>query len=1285
MVGMRRESLLAVMCALVLGALGAAWAAEAPVDLAQACARRRVGNTITLPAGTFHGGVTLPSGVSLRGAGYAQTIIDASSVEIGVLVDGGKGARVSDLTVRGARSTGVQLKNAAGVVVSRVVTTAGIIGVSVSGCHDARVENVVSAHNRYGITVNGGQDNVVVNCTVADNVTLGISLSSGLRPITFNNCLSNNTIGIYLGRETTGARVDYNLYFGIGIGKVDGQGGRGMLGPWQALTLLDAHSVQLQVTFRNAAANDYHPVSVLDWALNRATTGDWGTNRLGKIVAPTTDIDGANRIGRPDLGAWETQMTPPRPPDGTLTISADDGIKSAGIFTKDGTEVYYLFQNMPLAKGTYPFWFPARDFQAHVIPAGPYEVRVAESALDWEYLGMVGDTGTEDTMATTAPVNANKLTFDSHGNVVVTCDAWAEDHINMRCYDIATGKVRWGFTSNADVRGVTSGADGMLYALRVMDKERRFSRVDPVTGKVALLPAWGKAEYQLTNDTQPYGLAELDGKLYCADTQAGKVYVGPLEHPDFTVLTAIPSPASVTADRTTHLVWLTSAEKHVVALKPDGTIAAEVTPVAMPAGLAARDGKLAVADRTTNRVYLYDATNPKELKLLATFGQAGGRFGAFAPDRFTFNEQGSTFNLAKPELALGRNGELAVGDGNRLLVFDKTGKSLWSTFGVFGGCFVRSYVNPARRYDGNWSMLLDGANKRWSPEAFWDMSAIPGGVFIGEFPLGGKVFGVFSVTTKAATSPGFVWAQREGYRFVPVLAVWSDQANNRFLMRKDTNHDGKLDEADGTTRFDTDPYNYELFYNQNYLLQHGDILTLGEHGYLAGCLHCAGLDTDGVPIYKYADRTGIPFPPAVVSPYTLQLEAGNHPLRGAAPVGDGEVIGDLLYGSSPYGTGIGVGVTDVARFKANGQMRWLHSLGNRKGLQGCDTAGPITVTGVATTAEVIAMNVDGLGLGSIGLPPAAHYTGFWYDNPYRSVEIYAGPDGHLYVLAVDDVYGCCHWWRVNWEGRLKTVTQPVTLSDAAAKVLAALPVQQPMKTLAIVPPTTVSIPRLAAPLPIDGDPAKWRKTGVSPNIIITPETAGAGITGPLDATVLIRMAYQGKDLYMQALYFDDVVNLSQPSIRYYSQECLEMCLNGFMTGFKFDFTHVSDKGDVVMRGRWLRNDLGWEVPQNVIPHVIKVLDNARDIPERELIEGVYGIDMSKEHVIVMEMKIPMDGTAYKGAETDAIPLKSGQTFWIGFLVDDNDEIGADVQHYMGWPATYGTFSEKEVGAIATLQ
>src|SRR4051794_14105813 len=50
-------------------------------SLADAIAGAQPGDTIVLPTGTFEGGIMLPPRVSLRGAGYRKTIVDARKAE----------------------------------------------------------------------------------------------------------------------------------------------------------------------------------------------------------------------------------------------------------------------------------------------------------------------------------------------------------------------------------------------------------------------------------------------------------------------------------------------------------------------------------------------------------------------------------------------------------------------------------------------------------------------------------------------------------------------------------------------------------------------------------------------------------------------------------------------------------------------------------------------------------------------------------------------------------------------------------------------------------------------------------------------------------------------------------------------------------------------------------------------------------------------------------------------------------------------------------------------------
>jgi hypothetical protein len=148
---------------------------------------------------------------------------------------------------------------------------------------------------------------------------------------------------------------------------------------------------------------------------------------------------------------------------------------------------------------------------------------------------------------------------------------------------------------------------------------------------------------------------------------------------------------------------------------------------------------------------------------------------------------------------------------------------------------------------------------------------------------------------------------------------------------------------------------------------------------------------------------------------------------------------------------------------------------------------------------------------------------------------------------------------------------------------------------------------------------------------------------------------------------------------------MEMAINGFMQGFKFNVAITADQGPVVFRNRFgVKADRLYTNER--VPRSIRVLDGAGDVKERLLIEAVYGVDLAKSKVIVTEFKLPL--TPQIGLEGDPALIKTvgpGGTFWIGFSINDNDVPGGDVQKFLAWPATYGPFNPKESGALATFE
>ena len=204
-------------------------------------------------------------------------------------------------------------------------------------------------------------------------------------------------------------------------------------------------------------------------------------------------------------------------------------------------------------------------------------------------------------------------------------------------------------------------------------------------------------------------------------------------------------------------------------------------------------------------------------------------------------------------------------------------------------------------------------------------------------------------------------------------------------------------------------------------------------------------------------------------------------------------------------------------------------------------------------------------------------------------------------------------------------------------------------------------------------------------MIVTPETAAGAIDGPQDVSAVIRLAYRGTDLYLQFLTFDDAPSFHQPTERHYKQDGVEFCINGFHKGFKFDLSRTTDAGPIVYRNRFYFQKLDWLIPATHAPRVVKVLKDAKDVTERGLIESVFGVDLSACRVIVSEMKLPITAQTYEGSPESLFPFQSGQSFRIGFLINDNDDPGSDVQNYLVWPASYGNFNPVEDSAIAVLE
>ncbi len=960
-----------------------------------------------------------------------------------------------------------------------------------------------------------------------------------------------------------------------------------------------------------------------------------------------------------------------------MTVAAGIGITSAGVFDGKGKLVAYLFQGLPLRAGKYPFWLPGRSYKGRVIEAGEYEVRQVESKLDWEYLGWIANTSESDVPGNSCAVNPRLVAFDNAGRLIAG-RGLSEARDQIRGFEGATGKGLWVHQGSSDMLGLVVAADGLLYVLRDGVHETRLTRLDPATGEVA---PWGKTDYGqfvLKGIPKFNGLAVLGDQLYYAEPASNMVRMGTIQSPEPTTSVAVKTPSRPAADAKTKLVWVISAEEKLVAISADGKIVAEAQPVPQPVALAARDGRLAVASKQTGKVHIFDATDPAKLKELSTLGRGDGPDGRVLSDRFLFQAGASEVCLA-----FGPNQELTVGEeAGRMQVFDRDGKLKWSSFSSGGWAITASRLTPGRAFAGGFTMMTDSEQKKWWPESFH--RAIQAWV-IGEFQVEGKTF---LATCDPRDGVSFVkFTPDKAEPAIGIICPWA--STEPWTYRVDSNHDFLIDSKDAVVSNLLDangkPVTGRRIVSEkfNTIWPNGDLTSATGEGWFMRW-PCAGLDREGNPIYRFQDRVSLPNKNSdIVSPYSLRPEGGgsweHHPRSDR---------GWMCLSTFPTAPSVRhtlvAGLSDITGVDKDGVVDWVHIFGLYPGnprIGSLDMEDGIYLASLATAYDFFALNEDGLTLQGCSLPERANYIGHWVDHP-DTVTMFRDKQGKANILTCEYMSNRNQWLRLRNKDIRPTKTKLTVSAETAAR-LAALPVPHLDATASKPATPTVRIPQLKAPLPIDGDLQKWRDAGISPQIISTPDSSSGIEKGPGDASALIRLAWHGQDLYLQALRFDDIIALHQPCGRAYLQDTFEMAINGTIEGIKHNISFTTDAGAVNQVDAW--DVRGHILDQKDSPLIVKVLDNAEAVAERQLIENIYGVSLRDCKVHLYETRIPMNKNTYAGKEQALFELKPGAQFWLGFLIDDNDQPGTDLQNFLLWPNTYGTTAPKESGALATLE
>jgi hypothetical protein len=1267
-------------CLLVLVLLTAlAVRAEDAAAVKARIAAAKAGQTVTIPAGTFAlGGLSVPDGVTLKGAGYDKTLLDATGTEVGLKL--GSSAVVCDLTLSGATQVGLLVDGAKGATLERVRVRkcgSGILARRAAGC---TVRNAVVADNYAGVNFTDCTGAVLMNATVANTASCALRVVSGTGCTIVNNLFTYAATGIIVGGVNSGNTIDRNIYIANFVGSMAGETPRKKVEAWATLSGYDTHSFTANVDFKDPANGDYHPITPLTWAPNRATVSDFGLAMVGKLAAPKTDLDGEPRIGGVDLGAFETNFPSPRRPDGSFAVKNGDGVSSAGLFTKDNRNVRYLFQNLPLPKGIYWYWLPSRDWQGRPIPAGDYVLKTTESKLAFDYIANAGNgdqafsTLSQGSVAKCASLAVNGVAFDAKGRLVITQDGF-ESGQHVRAYNADLTTFTWSYAGGGNVLGTTMDDAGRVLVMREPGK---LLRLDAATGANADFPSGSAARNYRDAFKKVNGIAWLRGKLYVADAGAGKLHIlaGDNLEIERSIDLEVSQPA---ADAKAGLLWAIKGDT-VVMLDPAGAVKGTLTPVAQPKLLTAAAGRLAVYSAATRKIHVFDSNTPEKPRQFFTIGTGDSGYGKMQADRF----------WEPRAIAISATGEIAVADPPRTCLFaaDGTAKKMhlgmWGqqiSYGWFAGDERVHFFNIAGGYD----IVLDAKGRRWEAGTHWHYT-IPGLDPIFYFTNGGQNFGVLLQHVRGVGNY-LVLARMEADGLGRVLVRYGFDKDGMFAQRAD--EQGVIaDTAAKDPILDADGKRITANFLQGALnntdtTRDGALNIPQGNGLLRVAM--LGLDARGVPRYDFAHRTLVPAQAEgkadYLSPYDFPAKSNKEQMSIAndliaLPDGGYAAIMRTATGPGPDPATEHSNGTSLAQFDAKGQLRWfspMNPYGLKLGFHGITNIGDVIVVGRGQLCEFETMDADGLGTGVLGTSRAFGWLGMWLDN-HRQVQGFTGNDGKPHLIVGDYADQTYHWMTLTGTDSIRRQALPVTISpEKAATLLAEAAVPPPHWPVPLAP--RVTIKKLAAAPPVDGDLAKWRALGVAPIVMSADD--------PTDNSAIVRLGYTADALHVQIIKFDNALVFHQTEAgRHYQQDGVEFNIGTFWSGWKYNVTRLDWKSDIVLRDRFFGESR--QLNAEEMPRTIKVLENAADVPERALLEAATGADMSKCKVMILEFALGKAALAGLPADR-AVALQSGKSFLLGVCINDNDVVGGDLFNPIGWPTGYGAFSRDDGLATAVLE